>query len=311
MQQHSGQHILSQAFVRTAEAETVGFHLSETIATLDLDRPDVSEAEVATAEALANETVWRNLPITASLVDWARLEEFPLRKRPPKDYAQLRLVAIGDFDLSACGGTHVAHTGEVGLIKVVKREKRGDKTRLEFMCGGRAVADYGRHLALVGGLVGELTTAAEELLPNIQKLRGENKLLQRQLKSVQEQLLGLEAQALASQFVPTATGGAVLAAVLPHKTPADLRQLANGLTASAGRVVLLATLGADGQTPFLLFRRHEEAGGDMAALLKTAVAEWGGTGGGGTAVQAQGGGMAATAEEVTAVLNRLSQSNLG
>ena len=305
MQQHTGQHILSQAFLRTAEAETIGFHLNETTCTIDLDRANLSEADLATAEALANETVWRNLPVRAHLVDWARLDEFPLRKRPPKDYAQLRLIEIGDFDLSACGGTHVAHTGEVGLIKLVKREKRGDKLRLEFLCGGRAVADYGRQLAIMGGLIAELTTAAEGLLPNIQKLRGENKQLQRQLKAAQEQLLGFEAEALSSQFVPTATGDSLLTAVLPHKTPADLRQLATALTAVPPRIALLATVGEAGATGFLLFKRHPQAGGDMAALLKAALGELGVQAGGGTAVQAQGGGFTASAEQVAAVLNSL------
>ena len=306
MQQHTGQHILSQSFLRTAEAETIGFHLNETLATIDLARPDLSDEELATAEALANATIWRNLPVVASLVDWDQIVQYPLRKRPPKDYPQLRLVAIGDFDLSACGGTHVAHTGEVGLIKITKREKRGDKTRLEFLCGGRAVADYGRQLAIVAGLMGEMTTSADDLLPNLQKLRAENKQRQRQLQAMQEQLLGLEAHTLATQFVPTADGQALLATLLPAKTPADLRYLATHLTALPGRIVLLATLGEDGHSPFLLFKRHEQAQGDMAAWLKTAVAELGGKGGGGTAVQAQGGGFSATAEQITAVLHRLA-----
>lgn len=305
MQQHTGQHILSQAFLRTAEAETVGFHLNEATCTIDVDRPDLTDAELATAEALANQTVWHNLPVTAQLVDWSQLAQFPLRKQPTKDYAQLRLVAIGDFDLSACGGTHVAHTGEVGLIKIIKREKRGEKTRLEFVCGGRATADYGHKLALIQGLVAELTTSPDELLSAVQKIRAENKQLQREQKATQAQLLAYEAQALASQFVPLGTGQ-LLTAVFTDKSAADLRTLANLLADEAsGRVVLF---GLAGEKSFFLFKRHVSAPGDMSAALRAALLSLGAKSGGGTAVQAQGGGLPATAEQIQHALSQATQT---
>ena len=140
MQQHTGQHILSQAFIRVAEAETIGFHLSGQSVTIDLDRVELTVEEVRAAEQLANEVVGQNRPVRASEVAREAATGLPLRKLPPGRDGKLRLVDIEGFDLTACGGTHVAGTAEVGLVKVLKTERRGAATRVEFVCGGVAVA---------------------------------------------------------------------------------------------------------------------------------------------------------------------------
>ena len=110
MQQHTGQHILSQALLRVAGAETIGFHLGPESVSIDLPSPP-SERQIGEAEDLANQIVTGNLPVRAWFPDPAELRELPLRK-PPEVAGPVRLVAIGDFDLSPCGGTHVAsYTG--------------------------------------------------------------------------------------------------------------------------------------------------------------------------------------------------------
>ena len=108
MQQHTGQHILSQAFIRVAEAETIGFHLSGQSVTIDLDRVELTVEEVRAAEQLANEVVGQNRPVRASEVAREAATGLPLRKLPPGRDGKLRLVDIEGFDLTACGGTHVA-----------------------------------------------------------------------------------------------------------------------------------------------------------------------------------------------------------
>ena len=123
MEHHTGQHILSAAFIRVAEAETVGFHLSQQSVTIDLDRADLSAAELDAAETLANEVIRDDRPVSARFVAAAEAAGLPLRKTPPGRDGLLRLIDIAGFDLTACGGTHVARTGEVGLIKMCIRDR--------------------------------------------------------------------------------------------------------------------------------------------------------------------------------------------
>ena len=151
MHQHTGQHILSQAFLQTAGAETVGFHLGAETVTIDLATAALAEECIADTEALANRIVAANLAIRAWFPTDAELRGLTLRKEP-QVAGPVRLVAIGDFDLSPCGGTHLAGSGEVGLIAVQRAERKKGGTRLEFLCGERARADYARKRAIVRDL---------------------------------------------------------------------------------------------------------------------------------------------------------------
>ncbi|MCB0041133.1 MAG: alanyl-tRNA editing protein, partial [Caldilinea sp.] len=153
MQQHSGQHLLSQHFFRHFGWETVSVHFGAEESTLDLDTPDVSPAQLAEIEALANDMAYRALPIRAYLVDETGLAAVPLR-RPPKVTGVIRIVEIEAFDYSACGGTHVRTTAEIAPIKLVRQERRRNQTRITFLCGLRACRDYSRKHDLL------LTTAA-------------------------------------------------------------------------------------------------------------------------------------------------------
>jgi alanyl-tRNA synthetase len=152
MQQHTGQHILSQAFIEVAQAETVSFHLGADSATIDVAgarRP--SPADMEQAELLANKIVWEDRPVTARVVSPEELADLPLRK-PPTVTEDIRVIQVADFDWSACGGTHVARTGEIGLCKIVKWENRGAETRVEFRCGLRALNDYAQKNNMVNHL---------------------------------------------------------------------------------------------------------------------------------------------------------------
>src|ERR1700694_5053006 len=154
MQQHSGQHVLSAAFVELYQLPTVSFHMGEDYCSIDLATPSVSSEQIAGAETRANEVVFENRPVQIRYVSRAEAEKLGLRKLPPAEHDELRLVEIAEFDLSACGGTHVDTTGQIGSILLRKTERVRQGTRVEFVCGGRAVRmarrDYGA-LSHAGG----------------------------------------------------------------------------------------------------------------------------------------------------------------
>ena len=140
MQQHTGQHVLSAAFDRVLKVPTVSFHLGTASSTIDLAR-EVSAAEIARAEREANRIVWEDRPVAIRFADAAEAATLGLRKESKRE-GVLRLIDVENFDVSACGGTHVARTGAIGVIAVAGAERFKGATRLEFLCGGRALTGY-------------------------------------------------------------------------------------------------------------------------------------------------------------------------
>ena len=299
MQQHTGQHILSQAFIRVAEAETIGFHLSGQSVTIDLDRVELTVEEVRAAEQLANEVVGQNRPVRASEVAREAATGLPLRKLPPGRDGKLRLVDIEGFDLTACGGTHVAGTAEVGLVKVLKTERRGAATRVEFVCGGRAVADYRLKHDVVQQLGATLTTGIDDLPAALARLQEEARQLRLELKRERGARLALEAGQLLDG-AETVGGARVVRRVLVGREMDEARQLATLLTAGGA----VALLGVTGERAQLVFARPTEGPGfaHVGEAIKPALAALGGARGGGGPTSAQGGGPVADETTVAAAL---------
>jgi alanyl-tRNA synthetase len=301
MQHHTGQHILSQAFIRVAEAETVSFHLSGQSVTIDLDRADLTADEIRRAELLANEVVGQNRAVSASEVARETAATLPLRKLPPGRDGRVRLIDIDGFDLTACGGTHVGGTAEVGLIKVLKTERRGATTRVEFICGGRAVADYRQKHDVTQELSATLTTGVDELVPSLARLQEEIKQLRLELKRERTARLALEAEQLGA--AAETVGGLRLARrVFVGREMDEVKQLA-ALLAAGGVVALLGVAGERAQ---LIFTRPAEgpefARVHMGELIKPALAVLVGARGGGGPASAQGGGPPADEATVAAAL---------
>ncbi|MGQ9786657.1 MAG: alanyl-tRNA editing protein [Anaerolineae bacterium] len=292
MQQHTGQHILSQAFVRLFQADTVGFHLSQSYSTIDLNRNDLSEEEIARGEALANQIVFEDRPVHWQWVDAEEARQLPLRK-PPAVHEHIRIVHIEDFDWSACGGTHVARTGAVGIIKVTHVERRGAETRLTFLCGGRALHHYATLHALTSRMARQFTVAIEELPEVVQRLQDEARRERKAREQLQEALIEHEAAVLVSQ-APQMGTVRVIAQQFTGRVPQEVRRLASRITAYGGSVVLFALAsGGEGHPAGhgkgqLLFARAEDVAGDMRALLQEVCREMGGSGGGSSSM-AQGG----------------------
>ena len=300
MQQHTGQHILSQAFIHTANAETVSFHLNpdpgEGALTIDLNRAALTPAEIERAEEFANTIVYENRPVLARFVSDEELRALPLRKPPQVDTA-IRIVEIQGFDWSACGGTHVARTGEVGVIKIVKAERHGAETRIEFRCGQRALIDYRRKHQLISQAASDLTIGFWELDQAIERMLADAKAARKQLMDADARLQQYEARDLLNSIEPRGDFGLIVQTWL-NRDAAYLKRLASLLVAQPGTVALL---GATGQSLSLVFARSKDLSIDLAALLKTAAARLGGKGGGAPDF-AQAGGPAVSEEQLAATI---------
>jgi alanyl-tRNA synthetase len=283
MQQHTGQHILSQAFVQHLEAETVSFHLGEETCSIDVAASGLTPEQANAVEDLANAVVWANRPVSAEYVSPEQLARMPLRK-PPKVTENVRIVAVADFDWSPCGGTHCQAAGEVGMIKIRRLERRGADTRVEFLCGGRALRDYrwrNEHLLNLGSALSvrddEAVAAA---LRNLEDARAR----ERELNFLRERLLDYEAAELLAS-APREGGVALVSQVFAEREFDELKRLALKLAAGEKAVALLGSQGRKGQ---LVFARSADLSLDMGAVLRAASATIGGRGGGTPAV-AQGG----------------------
>ena len=295
MQQHTGQHILSQAFIREIDAPTIGFHLGEEYVSIDLDgAPPTSEA-TQRAFDLANDTVARDVEVRAWFPTPDELATIALRKTPEVDGA-LRIVAIGDFDRSACGGTHVARTGEIGLIHHLRTERLKRGARISFLAGGRARRDYAAKHAIVARLSAQLTCAVEELPEAVARMQDDLQASRREIGRYQDEAFDREASELLAAAAGTNPGVVVRAWAA---RPADeLRQLVMRATAGPGAVVLLGTAGDRGQ---FVFGRSEDTALDLKPALDAALAEIGGGRGGGSRI-VQGGGPAATIDAIDRAL---------
>ena len=187
MQQHSGQHILSSAFEKLFDANTVGFHLSKESVTIDIDKR-LEALDLMKVETLSNETIYSNLPIIIHYPDETTLNQMPLRK-PPKAYENIRIVEIKDFDFSPCGGTHLKNTGEIGIIKIKKFENHKDGIRLEFVCGNRALRDYQFKNDLVNKLAVDMSVNFDEVEKSYERFKEDMKLLESETKYLKQQLV--------------------------------------------------------------------------------------------------------------------------
>ena len=294
MQQHTGQHLLSSAFVRAIGVETVGFHLGSTASTIDLARV-VTPSEVGRAEDLANEIVWEDRPVTVRFVAERDAATLPLRKEPVRA-GPLRIVEIDGFDVSACGGTHVARTGSVGLVAVAAAEKFRGGTRLEFVCGVRALRTVRSLRDSVAAAVRLTSTGPGDLARAIEQLQSDNRELRRQARETGERLASWEAEGLAARAVDHESVRLVLEAL--DADPDGLKALARRIAARPGHAAVLVSR----KPPLsLVVARAEDVPLDAGSLVKEIAARFGGRGGG-RAELAQAGGLDAPPEAVLAAV---------
>ena len=285
MQQHTGQHVLSAAFDRLFGVRTESFHMGTLSATIDLAR-EVSAKQVATAEDEANRIVWEDRPVAIRFATAEEAAKLPLRKESIRT-GPLRLIDVENFDLSACGGTHVARTGGIGVIAVVGSEKFRGGARVEFLCGDRALNRFRLWRDSLAATQRFLSVAPEEMAAAIERMQADSKAQQRTLRGFQEKLAIHEAHALLEK----AWGQAVIIAAIEGWDAQGLKAIA--VAAAAETPNLVVALFTATTPALVVIARGTAATADAGAMLKSLVAQFGGKGGGRPDL-AQGGGLNGT-----------------
>jgi alanyl-tRNA synthetase len=303
MQQHTGQHLLSAALDRLFENPTVSFHMGAEDSTVDVAR-DMSPADVERAVDVANEVIWDNRPIAIRFVTEEEARTLALRKDPARG-GVLRLIEISDFDLSACGGTHVSGTGAVGTIAVLATERHRGGMRLTFVCGRRAVCALRRYRDVVVGSVRVLSVLPGELPFAIERMQVESKRLEKQIRDLRTDLAGHEGRRLAAAASLVRDIRVVVEAVAGCDA-AVLKAVASAAAAAGATCAALVTTDSP---PSLVIARSPGVPVEAHVLLRELVARFGGRGGG-RADLAQGGGFNAPVGEIAAAARQLIESQL-
>ena len=292
MQQHTGQHVLSAAFDRLFGARTVSFHLSADNSTIDIAR-ELPAGDVAAAEDAANAVVWDDRPVAIKYVTAEEAAKLPLRKEPARG-GTLRLIDVDTFDLSACGGTHVARTGAIGVIAVAGWERFKGGQRISFVCGGRALRAHRSLRDAIAASVRLLSVLPGELPATIERMQAETKDQKRAIVALQNDLAAFRALEVAASAEATAAGRFVARAVDGDAN--TLKSLAAAITSRPGFIAVLVTT----MSPALaVVARSSDVGISAQHVLSALLKEFGGKGGGRPEL-AQGGGLAAPADAILA-----------
>jgi alanyl-tRNA synthetase len=277
MQQHSGQHVLSGAFVRLFDMPTVSFHMGADYCSIDLDAKSLNLKQVEATEALANEVVQENRPVEIRFVTQEEARGLGLRKLPPVQKDELRLIDIRDFDLTACGGTHVQGTAQIGSILLRKTERVRQGWRVEFVCGKRAVSTARRDYATLSGAAGVLSTQLGDVPQQIQKLQEETRASRKSREQLHEELAGLYAERILSETQEIG-GRKIIIRAFSDRDLSFIKLLAQKITRQSPSAVAL--LSATSVPAALVFAQSPGEPFDMGALMKEALAKLGGRGGG-------------------------------
>jgi alanyl-tRNA synthetase len=285
MQQHSAQHVLSAAFVLLFNMRTVSFHMADDYCSIDLDTPSLTQEQVESAERLANETVLENRPVDIRFVTRDEAANLGLRKLPPAERDELRLIDIRDFDLSACGGTHVNHTGQIAGILLRKSEKVRQGYRVEFVAGLRALRTARRDFSTLTETAVLFSSHIYDVPEHTRKSLDEIKSLRKQREQFLDDLAAAQSAALLSE-TPESNGRKIIVRTFPDSDLTYLKLLAQKITRQSATVIAL--LASESPQAALIFAQSTGQPYDMNALLKQTLAALGGRGGG-SKDMAQGG----------------------
>jgi alanyl-tRNA synthetase len=278
MQQHTGQHLVSAVLVDLFDAHTVSFHLGVDSCTIDVSR-SLEPAQIREAERRANEIVFENRPVRIGFEDSS--QDLGLRK-PTQREGLIRIISIQDLDRSACGGTHVRATGEIGPILIRKLDRIRGNQRIEFLCGLRAVKRARADFEAISSVARAFSAPPDEVpalvASQLEKLQDSEKA-RRRLATELAQARGREL------YAATAPGPDGIRKVTRRAASLtdDLRAEAQSFT--AGQKAVFVAMGEN--PPAILLASSPDSGLHAGEFLKATLTKAGGRGGG-TATMAQG-----------------------
>lgn len=283
MQQHTGQHLLSAILDRDFGARTVSFHLGESVSTIDLEGATLTKAQLQSAAMEANRIIATALPLNIRYVTSEKanvmLQQGLLRKLPPRA-GNIRLIEIPGIDTNACGGTHVATTAEIGTLLLRGTETVRGNMRLSFVCGARALAAADTDFHALQSLAATLTTAPSEITTSVERMRAENRSLQKERGTLLEEIAALEAAKLASS-----SSKSIIHTVSPARDAAYAKLLASKLVRDTN-VLVACVIASDDQRANIVLAAKPGAL-DCGSVLRAALTALGARGGG-SAEMAQG-----------------------
>jgi alanyl-tRNA synthetase len=292
MQQHTGQHVLSAAIDRLFAVRTVSFHLGAESSTIDLSR-ELTRDELVAAEVEANRIVWENRSVSVRFASADEAARLPLRKESGRE-GTLRLIDVDQFDLSACGGTHVALTGGIGVIAIGATERFKGGQRVEFFCGARALTKFRAMRDVLAGAVRVLSVPTGELPDAVEKLQSDAKERQRAITTLQRDLARYRAEELAATAEQMAAGR--LAAAVLDADANGLKSLASAIVSRPGYIAVLVSA----TTPALVIvARSADVAVAANQVIASLTERYGGRGGGKPDL-AQAGGLQADPADVLA-----------
>jgi alanyl-tRNA synthetase len=284
MQQHTAQHLLSAAFIELFGFQTVSFHLGIELSTIDLSAPAVVPRHLQEAERRTNEIIFEDRPVVIRFGTAAELAEVGIRKSVDRE-GILRAIEIEGFDRQPCGGTHLARTGQAGLLLIRKLEHRRDLWRIEYVAGYRALATARADFATLTETATLLSCGLPDVPAGIRKTLDERRAQSAAAKRLEERLATFEARFLLQEN-PEAPGDApvetgpvpvrIIATTLPEATPAYLGLLAAKLTTDKNVVALLLSR----ETGHVVLAQSKELAPDLGTILREGLKDFAGKGGG-------------------------------
>jgi len=275
MQQHTGQHLLSAAFVELFHFPTVSFHLGRDVSTIDLDAPSIVPRHLEEAERRTNEIILEDRVVVIRFGTAEELAEAGIRKKVDRE-GVLRAIEVQGFDRQPCGGTHLERTGQAGMLLLRKLERRRDSWRIEFVCGFRALATARADFATLTQAAALLSCGLPETPSVIAKMIEDRRAMHGVAKRLEERLAEHEARALIAQSATSAADIRVVSAAIDDATPAYLALLAAKITAEANVVALLASRSSG----HVVLAQTKGGAADVGKLLRETLKEFGGKGGG-------------------------------
>lgn len=281
MRKHTGQHILSQAFVRVASADTVGAHLGESESTIELATLNLTTEDLKAAEEKCNEIIMQNLPVNITYGEHEELAELGVRRIPERK-GKFRLVGIGDFELTACGGTHCAFTGEIGLLKIIGLEKIRNNTRITFLCGADATNDYYQKNEVIEKLSNRFTCNFGTLENSVIKLTDYNENLKKKVIRLQNELFPYQLQKLKDDAIEV-SDLKIICNIYTDYDFKSLKDMALSITKEFKSIVLFAV------DDKLIISVSDGIDNNASLLSKLFIKNFGGKGGGNPVIAQVGG----------------------